>query len=88
VNGFIQKIYVDEGKRSERTNSFKLEMLNQDFGFKAMVQAAEEVNRLKPCDRNISDVMETAKAKLAPKRLWKHCRKHRLRNYIFPVNGD
>jgi hypothetical protein len=40
-------------------------MLNQDFGFKAMVQAAE-VNRLKPLvDRNIiSDVM-LHKAKLA-----------------------
>jgi membrane fusion protein (multidrug efflux system) len=68
-------------------------MLNQDASAKAMVQAAEvEVNRLKPLvDRNIiSDVMlETAKAKLArQKRLWKHCRKHRLRNYIFPVNGD
>jgi membrane fusion protein (multidrug efflux system) len=49
VNGFIQKIYVDEGQTVRKGQIlFKLEteMLNQDVS-KAMVQAAEvEVNRL------------------------------------------
>jgi membrane fusion protein (multidrug efflux system) len=73
VNGFIQKIYVDEGQMVRKGQIlFKLEtqMLNQDASAsKAIVQAAQvEVNRLKPLvDRNIiSNVMlETAKAKLA-----------------------
>jgi membrane fusion protein (multidrug efflux system) len=72
VNGFIQKIYVDEGQTVRKGQIlFKLEteMLNQDASAsKAMVQAAEvEVNRLKPLvDRNIiSDVMLETKAKLA-----------------------
>jgi hypothetical protein len=57
------------------------------------VQAAEvEVNRLKPLvDRNIiSDVMLETQSQISAsqKRLWKHCRKHRLRNYIFPVKSD
>lgn len=73
VNGFIQKIYVDEGQAVRKGQIlFKLEtqMLNQDASAsKAMVQAAQvEVNRLKPLvERNIiSNVqLETAKAKLA-----------------------
>jgi membrane fusion protein (multidrug efflux system) len=73
VNGFIQKIYVDEGQIVKKGQIlFKLEtqMLNQDASAsKAMVQAAQvEVDRLKPLvDRNIiSNVqLETAKAKLA-----------------------
>lgn len=73
VNGFIQKIYVDEGQVVKKGQIlFKLEtqMLNQDASAsKAMVQAAQvEVNRLKPLvDRNIisSVQLETAKAKLA-----------------------
>lgn len=73
VNGFIQKIYVDEGQMVRKGQLlFKLETqtLNQDASAsKAMVQAAQvEVDRLKPLvDRNIiSNVqLETAKAKLA-----------------------
>ena len=73
VNGFIQKIYVDEGQMVKKGQLlFKLETqtLNQDASAsKAMVQAAQvEVNRLKPLvDRKIiSNVqLETAKAKLA-----------------------
>ena len=73
VNGFIQKIYVDEGQMVRKGQLlFKLETqtLNQDAAAsKAMVQAAQvEVDRLKPLvDRKIiSNVqLETAKAKLA-----------------------
>ena len=73
VNGFIQKIYVDEGQMVKKGQLlFKLETqtLNQDASAsKAMVQAAQvEVDRLKPLvERNIiSNVqLETAKAKLA-----------------------
>lgn len=73
VNGFIQKIYVDEGQMVKKGQLlFKLETqtLNQDANAsKAMVQAAQvEVDRLKPLvDRKIiSNVqLETAKAKLA-----------------------
>lgn len=73
VNGFIQKIYVDEGQQVKKGQLlFKLETntLNQDAGAaKAAVNAAQvEVDRLKPLvERNIiSPVqLETAKAKLA-----------------------
>ena len=73
VNGFIQKIYVDEGQVVRKGQLlFKLETqtLNQDASAaKAAVTAAQvEVNRLKPLvDRKIiSEVqLETAKAKLA-----------------------
>ena len=73
VNGFIQKIYVDEGQVVRKGQIlFKLETqtLNQDASAaKAMIQAAQvEVDRLKPLvDRKIiSNVqLETAKAKLA-----------------------
>jgi membrane fusion protein (multidrug efflux system) len=73
VNGFIQKMYVDEGQMVKKGQLlFKLETqtLNQDASAaKAMVQAAQvEVDRLKPLvDRKIiSNVqLETAKAKLA-----------------------
>lgn len=73
VNGFIQKIYVDEGQMVKKGQLlFKLETqtLNQDASAsRAMVKAAEvEVNRLKPLvDRKIiSNVqLETANAKLA-----------------------
>lgn len=73
VNGFIQKIYVDEGQMVKKGQLlFKLETktLNQDASAsKAMVQAAQvEVDRLKPLvDRKIiSNVqLETVKAKLA-----------------------
>lgn len=73
VNGFIQKIYVDEGQMVKKGQLlFKLETqtLNQDASAsKAMVKAAQvEVDRLKPLvDRKIiSNVqLETAKAKLA-----------------------
>ncbi|NUY81307.1 efflux RND transporter periplasmic adaptor subunit [Flavobacterium sp. MAH-1] len=73
VNGFIQKIYVDEGQQVRKGQIlFKLETntLNQDASAaKAAVNAAQvEVDRLKPLvDRNIiSPVqLETAKAKLA-----------------------
>lgn len=73
VNGFIQKIYVDEGQVVRKGQLlFKLETqtLNEDAAAaKANVTAAQvEVDRLKPLvDRNIiSKVqLETAKAKLA-----------------------
>ncbi len=73
VNGFIQKIYVDEGQLVRKGQIlFKLETqtLNQDASAaKASVQAAQvEVDRLKPLvDRKIISVvqLETAKAKLA-----------------------
>lgn len=76
VNGFIQKIYVDEGQLVRKGQLlFKLETqtLNQDASAaKAMVKAAQvEVDRLKPLvDRKIiSNVqLETAKAKLAQAR--------------------
>lgn len=73
VNGFIQKIYVDEGQEVRKGQLlFKLETqtLNQDAAAaKAAVNAAQvEVDRLKPLvDRKIiSNVqLETAKANLA-----------------------
>ncbi|MFT5963888.1 MAG: membrane fusion protein (multidrug efflux system) [Flavobacterium sp.] len=73
VNGFMKKIYVEEGQPVKKGQLlFKLEtqILNQDASAsKAMVQVAQlEVNRLKPLvERNIiSQVqLETAKAKLA-----------------------
>jgi membrane fusion protein (multidrug efflux system) len=73
VNGFIQKVYVDEGQVVHKGQLlFKLETqtLNQDAAAaKANVSAAQvEVDRLKPLvDRKIiSNVqLETAKAKLA-----------------------
>lgn len=76
VNGFIQKIYVDEGQQVRKGQLlFKLETqsLSQDAAAaKANVAAAQvEVDRLKPLvERNIiSNVqLETAKAKLAQAR--------------------
>ena len=73
VNGFIQKIYVDEGqvvKKGQLLFKLETQTLNQDASAaKAAVTAAQvEVNRLKPLvDRKIiSEVqLETAKAKLA-----------------------
>ncbi len=73
VNGFIQKIYIDEGqvvKKGQLLFKLETQTLNQDAsGAKAMVQAAQvEVDRLKPLvDRKIiSNVqLETAKARLA-----------------------
>ena len=73
VNGYIQKIYVDEGQIVRKGQLlFKLETdtQNQDAsGAKADIQSAQvEVDRLKPLvDRKIiSNVqLETAKAKLA-----------------------
>lgn len=73
VDGYIEKIYVDEGQEVRKGQVlFKLETLTatQDAGAaKAKVTAAQvEVNRLKPLvDRKIiSDVqLETAKANLA-----------------------
>lgn len=73
VNGFIQKIYVDEGQVVRKGQLlFKLETdtQNQDAGAsKAAVSAAQvEVDRLIPLvDRKIISnvVLETAKAKLA-----------------------
>lgn len=73
VNGFIQKIYVDEGQVVRKGQLlFKLETdtQNQDAGAaKAAVNAAQvEVDRLIPLvDRKIISVvvLETAKAKLA-----------------------
>jgi membrane fusion protein (multidrug efflux system) len=73
VNGFIQKIFVDEGQVVRKGQLlFKLETQTQNedaSAAKAAVQAAQvEVDRLKPLvDRKIiSNVqLETAKAKLA-----------------------
>ncbi len=73
VNGFIEKIYVDEGQQVRKGQVlFKLETqsLNQDAAAaKASVQAAQvEVDRLIPLVERkiISNVqLETAKAKLA-----------------------
>ncbi len=73
VNGFIQKIYVDEGQVVRKGQLlFKLETdtQNQDAGAsKAAVNAAQvEVDRLVPLvERKIISnvVLETAKAKLA-----------------------
>lgn len=73
VNGFIQKIYVDEGQQVRKGQLlFKLETqtLNQDAAAaKANVTAAQvEVDRLKPLvDRKIVSnvLLETAQAKLA-----------------------
>lgn len=73
VNGFIQKIYVDEGqvvKKGQLLFKLETQTLNEDASAaKAAVQAAQvEVDRLKPLvDRKIiSNVqLETAKAKLA-----------------------
>jgi len=73
VNGFIQKIYVDEGQVVRKGQLlFKLETqsLNQEASAaKANVQAAQvEVDRLKPLVERkiISNVqLETAKARLA-----------------------
>ncbi|MDD3005429.1 efflux RND transporter periplasmic adaptor subunit [Flavobacterium sp.] len=73
VNGFIQKIFVDEGqivKKGQLLFKLETQTLSQDASAaKAMVQAAQvEVNRLKPLvDRKIiSNVqLETANAKLA-----------------------
>jgi len=73
VDGYIEKIYVDEGQEVKKGQIlFKLETqtANQDAAAaKARVDAAQvEVNRLKPLvDRKIiSDVqLETAKANLA-----------------------
>lgn len=73
VNGFIQKIYVDEGQAVKKGQLlFKLETqtLNEDaLSAKANVTAAQvEVDRLKPLvDRKIISnvVLETANAKLA-----------------------
>ncbi|WP_318641955.1 efflux RND transporter periplasmic adaptor subunit [Flavobacterium ardleyense] len=73
VNGFIQKIYVDEGQMVKKGQLlFKLEtaVLNQEANAgRAVVNAAQvEVNRLKPLvERKIISevVLETAKAKLA-----------------------
>ncbi|WP_338377537.1 efflux RND transporter periplasmic adaptor subunit [uncultured Flavobacterium sp.] len=76
VDGYIEKIYVDEGQEVKKGQIlFKLETqtANQDAAAaKARVDAAQvEVNRLKPLvDRKIiSDVqLETAKANLASAR--------------------
>lgn len=73
VNGFIQKIYVDEGQSVRKGQLlFKLETqtLNQDASAaKSSVRAAQvEVDRLKPLVERgiISNVqLETAKARLA-----------------------
>lgn len=73
VNGFIQKVYVDEGqvvKKGQLLFKLETQTLNQDAAAaKANVSAAQvEVDRLKPLvDRNIiSKVqLETAKARLA-----------------------
>ena len=73
VDGYIQKIYVDEGQVVRKGQLlFKLETntQNQDAsGAKAAVKAAQvEVDRLQPLvDRKIISVvqLETAKAKLA-----------------------
>ncbi len=73
VNGFIQKIYVEEGQQVRKGQLlFKLETdaMNQDAaGAKAAVQAAQvEVDRLKPLvERNIISrvQLETAQARLS-----------------------
>lgn len=73
VNGFIQKIYVDEGqvvKKGQLLFKLETQTQNQDASAaQANVKAAQvEVDRLKPLvDRKIiSEVqLETAKAKLA-----------------------
>ncbi|MEL1245187.1 efflux RND transporter periplasmic adaptor subunit [Flavobacterium sp. DGU11] len=73
VNGFIQKIYVDEGqvvKKGQLLFKLETQTLSQDAAAaKANVSAAQvEVDRLKPLvDRKIiSNVqLETAKARLA-----------------------
>ncbi|WP_409416665.1 efflux RND transporter periplasmic adaptor subunit [Flavobacterium sp. PS2] len=73
VNGYIQKIYVDEGqvvKKGQLLFKLETQTLNQDASAaKASVQAAQvEVDRLKPLvDRKIISIvqLETAKAKLA-----------------------
>lgn len=73
VNGFIQKVYVDEGQQVKKGQLlFKLETqtLNQDAAAaRANVQAAQvEVDRLKPLvQRNIisSVQLQTAQARLA-----------------------
>lgn len=73
VNGFIQKIYVDEGqvvKKGQLLFKLETQTQNQDAAAaQANVKAAQvEVDRLKPLvDRKIiSEVqLETAKAKLA-----------------------
>ena len=73
VNGFIQKIYVDEGqvvKKGQLLFKLETQTLNQDASAaKANVTAAQvEVDRLKPLvDRKIISnvLLETAKAKLA-----------------------
>lgn len=73
VNGFIQKIYVDEGqivKKGQLLFKLETQTLNQDASAaKALINAAQvEVDRLKPLvERNIISAvqLETAKAKLA-----------------------
>ena len=73
VNGFIQKIYVDEGqivKKGQLLFKLETQTLNQDASAaKAAVHAAQvETDRLVPLvERNIISVvqLETAKAKLA-----------------------
>lgn len=73
VNGFIQKVYVDEGQQVKKGQLlFKLETqtLNQDAAAaRANVSAAQvEVDRLKPLvERNIisSVQLQTAQARLA-----------------------
>lgn len=73
VNGFIQKIYVDEGqvvRKGQLLFKIETQTLNEDAAAaKANVTAAQvEVDRLKPLvDRKIisSVTLETAKAKLA-----------------------
>lgn len=73
VNGFIQKIYIDEGqvvKKGQILFKLETETLNEDASAaKANVTAAQvEVDRLKPLVERkiISNVLlETAKAKLA-----------------------
>jgi membrane fusion protein (multidrug efflux system) len=76
VNGFIQKIYVDEGqvvKKGQLLFKLETQTLNQDASAaRANVRAAQvEVDRLKPLvDRKIISnvVLETAQAKLAQAR--------------------
>jgi len=76
VNGFIQKIYVDEGqvvKKGQLLFKLETQTLNQDAAAaRANVSAAQvEVDRLKPLvDRKIisSVQLETAKARLAQAR--------------------